>query len=460
MSKRFNQVGLAVLILCGSQAVAQPPELDVAQVEIAKVTELLEQLTLTYGRTDRRLLEPLQTLSNQLLELGRYDDAHLALDHAIQITRFSDGLYAQSQTPFLLGKVENYANRGDWLHANEAMDHLAWLLSRGENSIDKQLIDSLLSLTDLHLRGIAEDQLSQQVYHFRKAAAANQIALRAAKGAWGAADRRLPPMMYKLVVQHYMQAQAVEAGGATGSSLRTYSSSTGMTRTRRDTRQGYYYGGLRLLADMRNLYSNQEPPDLQGIALSDIYIADWSVLFSDSEGARRAYERGTQILLEAGIDGAAIDRFFQNPVLLPATVFYPSWIEAQAATFASTNEQPAASNQVATLSFQQWSPNFPTVRAPAEIELTGSQAVNDTEGAIFSFSLSGLEKVSRWHRGRYATFISVAQNLQMLQQSFLAPVDQLELQESVLALRFRPKLIDGVPQTVNATLLYQMATAD
>ena len=451
MCMRASNLILSLLVVCTTSVHAQDSSPATAAVNLDLARELVDQLSQEFGRDDYLLLEPLAQYADQLVATGSFDEAHTNLDKAAQIARLHDGLYAQSQFPFLLSKVKNYANRGDWLHARELMKHLHWLLARNENTIDASLIDYLLELSDLHLRGVAEDNFLQQGYHFRAALQPNRLAIVAGQHAWGRYDMRLPPILYKLVLQQYLQAQTVNIGGKASASLRRYSGS-GHTRSRADSRENFYFLGLGYLNEIRTIYSNQDQPDPVAVALSEMYLADWQVIFSEPEAARLGYARSFSGLLQAGIDREDINNFFAYPVMLPVAEFLIDWEAAVAAA--------PINNSQATLSFQEWSPSLPFLRAPIDDYNDDTEIKNTSQGAIFSFSLTGLEKISLWNLGRYKTAVSTAQNLEVLRHSFTSAYDQEELQQQLLEIRFRPKLINGVPQSVNATLLYQTALAN
>jgi hypothetical protein len=84
----------------------------------------------------------------------------------------------------------------------------------------------------------------------------------------------------------------------------------------------------------------------------------------------------------------------------------------------------------------------------------------DTTAAIFSFQLPGLEQIKLWNRGRLRTLVGTATNLRLLHRALPASLDAEALREEVLEMRFRPKLIDGIPQPVNATLRYELASSN
>ncbi|MCH7815969.1 MAG: hypothetical protein IIC60_05295 [Proteobacteria bacterium] len=457
MSTRILILSILGNIMAYSLACAQQPNVEDIGTEFEQSRQLLDQLTESYGRLDRRLLETLDHLSQQLIENERFGEAHEVLNQAIQNIRINDGLYAQAQYPYLIRKIENLANVRDWKKANNSMRHLAWLLNRNENIINQDLIQTILQLTDIHLWGVAEDHVRLQAYHLRSAVRLNEVALRLATNAWGRNDRRLPPIMYKQVLQIYLQSLAVDVGGHTSLTLRTYSDS-GVARSRTDVIIEQYYSGLRLLHEMRRLYREQDPLDIEAVALTDMYIADWQVLFSKAEDAAVAYRRSVDELLLAGIDQNSINLFFQNPVMLPVFDFPGSWSEANMGVVA-VPESDSSAEQETRLSFKQWSINFPFVGAPVKLGLAHVQASDPGDYAMFSFNLSGLEEVAHWYQGRYKKSISAAQDLVWLDRAFSNPIDPLALEDKIKSMRFRPKLVNGEAQSVSATLLYQFASA-
>jgi len=437
-----------------SLAVAQRLTSDEVRPPLEEIRSEVLNLQLDYGRLDPRMLEPLEQFSQQLIDAQFFNEALEVLDQAIQIVRFSEGLYSPSQFPFLIRRIETFGNQGNWVEARELIEHATWLLNRQENEINTSWLDSMLQLTDIHLWGVASDLLPLQSYHFRQAERLNSTAVRASKFALDPKDTRLPEFIYKQVLQEYLQSVAVEAGGKTSISLRRYSS-RGLAHTRRDSRASSYFSGLYKLAEIYALFESQDQPDLEGMAMVEIYLGDWQVLFGNSEAAARSYARANQLLLDAGIDQLTINRVFAEPKLLPAFNFISSWEQALAGLDARDQPSPSVED-VSNFSFRQWSPQFPYSKAPVDYGADDSLEMDD-EYAIFSFNLAGLEEGGRWHRGRFRKGVSSPRDLELLTINFREPVDRMELENSILNLNFRPKLEDGAPQSVNATLSYQFA---
>ena len=446
---RLSAVAAVVFSLACTQLLAQP---EVERAQLAQSRQLIEQLESTYGRLDPRLLESLAQLGNQLGALGEYDDANEVLDQAIQITRFSEGLFTRSQLSFQFSKIDNLIDARDWRRANRLMEYLVSLLNRRENIVDEEFIQALLRLADLHLRGVAEDGTIRQSTHIKYAARLTERTLNLAASAWGANDLRLPAILYQRVVQLHLQARAVEVGGSIGIGLRAFSGS-GLARSRGDTLLEYYFYGLSRLGQIRNIYLNQETPMPEAVAFADVYIGDWQVLFSNQEGAERSYLSAYNGFRSANIEQQAINRFFHSPILLPAISLYNNWEEANAASNIDVGKE-VNTLDIANLSVTPWSVNFSHVSSPIEFDTSTPGPAGFREMAEYSLILAGLEKVYRWHRGRLITSISTAQNLRPVRAQGLGPEAQFEIEARIKSIRFRPKLIDGVAQAVSAKLFY------
>ena len=427
--------------------------LEEIQRELDRDLANLHQLESEYGRLDRRMLEPLDLFSRSLIENERFTQAHDILDQAIQIIRISEGLYSQSQFPFLIRHIENHVNRGVWVNAREEMQHLDWLIKRGDNAINEELVATILDLIDIHLRGVADDFVANQSDHFRKAENLTNFVGRVARFNYEAGDVRIPAIMYKKVVQMYLQAVAVEAWGSTGLSLRSYSN-TGYAISRSDARISLYYSGLRSLTVIRDLYMQRENPDLEGAGFAYFYIGDWEVLFNNPDAAGRAYKQGHNLLTAAGRTEEEINLYTSQAQMLPLIEFHGSFESALAASQDANTIDGEGSNT--NFTFKQWSSQFPRTVAPVDYD-EREVGLDEREYAIFSFNLLGLEQARRWYRGRLKKNVSSPRNLELINREITRSIDWLELTESIRDLHYRPKLVNGEAQTVSATLYFQLA---
>ena len=160
-------------------------------------------------------------------------------------------------------------------------------------------------------------------------------------------------------------------------------------------------------------------------------------------------------MLESGQTQEAINRFTSQPKMLPLLDFYAT-LDSAAALDSDSIAAAESDSSISNFTFRQWSSQFPKASAPIR---RGLQEFNQRDGeyAMFSFNLVGMDRANRWYRGRYKRNISSPQNLELVRQQISSSVDMVELAESIKDFHYRPKFINGEPQTVNATLVFQLA---
>lgn len=426
----------------------------------------LEELTLSrallndqqnrFGPLDSRLIEPLEQLADELMRLNRFDEAHALLDRAMQIARVEDGLYTEIQRPLLAKKIENFANRGDWDSARENMGHLLWLYTNKSLHVDQVLIDDLLELSRSHLRALAEDNSELQGFHFRQSSRIRWLALGVAETLWGKTDERLVPIIYEHLRQFHLQTVALWRGGSTSYSLRQIAPGSGIIRDRSDVNESFYLTGLGLLDNLYSIYAESESPDPEAIAMTNVYLADWHILFDQPKAATETYRQAYQELLASGVDAALANELFSQPMVIPDIEFYAS-VEAAIAAQRNRMVTVGEGNSDAYLSFSEWSAALPNVRSPIPSNAADSETAN-SNFALFSFNLAGVNKVSRWYSHRFSSTVSMIQQAEILAHYLQSPPEEGRLLEKLKSLTFRPKLVDGGPQQATGRLKYHLAT--
>lgn len=439
------------------QAEAQQTDPAALHRELERSRQLVFSLETPTNHHNPRLAEPLLQMAENLMRLGEYGEAHATLDRGMQIVRINEGLYTRGQLPFLRKKIENYANAGDWESARSQLQHLFWLYRTKSRVIDTELIDDLLNLSALHLRGVAEDGLDYQSYHLRRSASANWLALAAGESLWGKTDERLVPVLYSLVKNYHLQAAAVERGGRVAYELRQITPGSDMVRERIDARHFYYFTGLRLLRQLRGIYEEADPPNAEGLAMSNLYLADWQTMFSRNSEALASYKLAYDGLAQAGVDDGLMQAYFSQPTLLPAADFYPRLMTAMEQRNAEQNHPVQVANATAaeTLYFNEWSASFPYVRKPSQ--LAGRQSL-ESNFALFSFNLAGVTEITHWINGRREQEFASIQEARIVQPALESEDQQEQLLKRLDYLRFRPRLDAGVPRDATTTLMYQIAS--
>lgn len=425
--------------------------------DLARARALLSEQQDRFGAMDARLIEPIEQLADQLIALNQFQEAHGLLDRAIQITRVEGGLYTELQRPLLSKKVNNLANRGEWDNARDNMEHLFWLYAEKSTHLDQDLVEDLLQLSRLHLRGLAEDSSARQGYHFRRSAQIRWIALGVAKSLWGETDERLAPIVYEQLRQLHLQTAALWRGGGTSYALRQVAPGSSIMQDRSDVDELFYVTGLGLLNDLHGIYAQGEAVNPEGIAMSNVYLADWHILYGRAELAMETYRQAYQELLAVGIESQLLDEFFAQPLVIPDTGFYA---DVEAAVVAQRNKIVTENNgnNASYLSFNEWSAAMPNVRNPLASQIPEEQD-RDSNFALFSFSLAGVNKVSRWYSHRFVSTINMIEQAELLSHYLDSPSEdeELVLLDKLNRLTFRPKLVGGEPQQVSGRLKYHLA---
>lgn len=447
---------LALLMTASIRLTAQPASSLSLGEQLQRSQALLYELEGSYSNDDPRLTEPLYQIAQDLMAIGRRGEAHTALDRAMQIVRINEGLYTSAQLPYLKMKIENLADWRDWDRARNQLQHLFWLYRTKSRYIDATLINNLQDLSQIHLRGVMEDGNEYQSYHFRRAVSANWLALSAGEALWSKQDQRLIPIIYDLLKHYHMQSVAIRSGGRTGYELRQIAPGTDWVRDRVDVQRYFYFTGQGLLNQLNDIYANAEPADPEGLAMANLYMADWQVLFSRDIEALENYQMAYQGLEQAGVAPELLDQFFGKPTLLPESEFHPSLQQALAARSQVAARSPEQTSIETTnqLYFAEWSSSFPFIRKPDQYM---RDPVLESNFALFSFNLAGVPDISQWVGGRDAALFSSIQEATLVEPQPRSENQVESLMKKLETLRFRPSLHAGLPQESDATLLYQLA---
>lgn len=81
----------------------------------------------------------------------------------------------------------------------------------------------------------------------------------------------------------------------------------------------------------------------------------------------------------------------------------------------------------------------------------------EADFALFSFSLTGLNEVSRWINGSFRKGIGVAERIEILELQGGSPDSEAGFLSKLHSLRFRPSMQDGMPTTTSGKIRYVVA---
>ena len=113
-------------------------------------------------------------------------------------------------------------------------------------------------------------------------------------------------------------------------------------------------------------------------------------------------------------------------------------------------------NANAFLSFSEWSSSLPNVRSPIQ-DFASDAAELDSNFALFSFSLAGVNKVSRWYSHRFVSTVNMIEQAELLAYFLESPPEEQLLLAKLNSLTFRPKLFNGEPEQATGRLKYHFA---
>jgi len=421
--------------------------------EREQLQQQLSELESTLGRHDPALIETLSALANSSAHLNLYSEASTLLDRSLQIQRLSLGLFSTEQIPLILTKMDIDARAGDWETVNGSIEYLYWLLMEKNVSEGEALIDNLIQLSEFHLRGVLGDTADQQAHHYQQASKFTYQALAISKESLGVHAPRVIDLNYSLVKQIYLQSAAVERGDDTAYALRAVVPGSKWVRPRRVAQSRYYSAGLRLLNDIREILIQSKEDPAESLAMLDIYIADWHLLF-DQNQAEMVYKNAFVSLQEAEVGTNELDLLFATPKILPIPALHVTVSDALTNNYlAQTREQAEQANGY--LYFQNWLDAMSVISFPAISPSPGLANQNDLIEVRLRFRLDSLNRVSRWIGGRYRTNMSVAKEFDFL-RSDVGPSSDIEsVDERLRLLHFRPRLENGIALPSEATLLYR-----
>ena len=89
-------------------------------------------------------------------------------------------------------------------------------------------------------------------------------------------------------------------------------------------RRGLYFTGMALLNTIQRVYQSADAPNREGLAMSQLYLAHWQLIFNRPEEALTSYRLAYRGLIEAEIEPGLINDLFSPPLVLPAPEFFPS----------------------------------------------------------------------------------------------------------------------------------------
>jgi len=316
--------------------------------------------------------EILADRARQAMMDGRYPEAELQLDQALQIIRVSQGLHNPAQLALVDQLLETLLLQGKWEEFDQKLDYISWLNGRINADNPDQLANGLLRQSDWHRAAAGVIQRSQSAWYLIQGKYLNWQAVSILENQYGKQDTRLAPVLYQIVLEHYYQSVLNERRGTTSYEFKSDDKSiaNGWMLSRNESVRRSYRIGRENLQRIRDLYSVAPGVARSTDALLQIYQADWEFLHGNNRLALELYQDAYFELLAAGIGESEVEGFFNQLIKLPAQVLQTDWLE------------PEMPDNELVLEFYVWSTLYPGVETPAKFLQPPFQPYSDDSSRV------------------------------------------------------------------------------
>ncbi|MBT3531003.1 MAG: tetratricopeptide repeat protein [Gammaproteobacteria bacterium] len=380
--------------------------------------------------------ETLMDEGRDLLEDGRYMDAEKILSEAVQNIKINYGLDSPFQLPAVNLLGEALIAQGNWIALDRQLAYFEWI---NDNHYDKD-IEVFLRWTEvlsrLYLAAAADIHSQSNAHYLITAKNLNWRAVSAIESKFGKESLRLAPWLYNIVLIHYYQSDLSNRRGLTSYTYKTESPEivSGWALGKNESLQKSYGIGRELLQRIRVLYRNSELASVESNALSQIYQADWELLFGKNRTAMNMYNSAYNNLQSAGYEAQELDNLFSQVQVLPEQNLQLDLNER-----IDSGSENGSEN---ILSFTVWSPIFPATELPAK-ELPGLSAQNRDGIALVRFDLI-TQQPDLLESGEVSLEPSMeVNNFQFLRSFPDWDLTKSQVEREVSRLHFRPLIQDG-----------------
>ena len=449
------------LLFASAAAFAQDPTAENLRTieELEAAQEILIAAEAETDRYSMELVEPIEQLANRMMALNQFEEADELLDRAVQITRVNSGLHTPAQLSLIRKRIDNFSNRQAWDDARDQMNYLFTYYLRVPVLLNESLLQDFLVLTNQHLRGATEDSRIERGRHLSRVYQLNWAMISTARKLYGENSPELVPYLYRQVQHFYLFKKGNDAGGRATTNANYYYPLNGNTRgwAKFSTRARFYREGLRLLAQIRSIYNANGPEYAEALAMSELYIGDWFMLFDHAGLAMDSYESAYASLRAAGFSDGRINALFGMPRILPVQQFYPSVdaalqnLPAVAADF----QGEEGNTLVHDLSLVEWSADYPTLRTPID---SFTRSSDDSTVALLSFDLPANNEATFLYKHRFKQSVGMAVNPELVQGFTGMTFGSEQALSRLEQLRFRPRMVNGKTVSSRSRLRYEIGS--
>ena len=275
-----------------------------AELQLAASIAEIERQTTRY---DRSLAQPLMLLGDALSGQGKYAEALPAYEQARHVIRVNDGLHTPAQVEIVYREANTLAAMGEIAKANARQEYAYETLFRNHPRYDDALVPGILHLAAWYERTF-NIFAARGLYEY-----AALIVLRT----HGESDPGLIPAL-KGLARTYREERfpVAQVPAEPDNSIEAVGPSGFPVNDRPITVNRFAEGERALVQIVRITQANPSAAPLD-VALAELDLADWYLLFDNDERAITIYVHARQLMrLHAGLDEPQIDAYFKPPQAL------------------------------------------------------------------------------------------------------------------------------------------------
>ena len=376
-------------------------------------------------------------LANALaaIENKQFRDAGQFISDALQVIKVNHGLLSTKQFPALQLLAATDLAQQDWQGFDQHLAYFEWLLKKLAVSDFEAFLSGSQILHSLYLDAAATGNNPNNAHYLIAAKQLNWRAVTAIELTHGKDSLRLAPWLYNIVLTHYYQSTLTRRRGLTSYDYKSTTPEivSGWTLSKNESLEQSFGIGQELLLRIRTLYASSIMASPMTDALMLLYMADWELLFSRNSEALEFYRSAYALVKNTNSDAAALNAWFNQPVIIPRRNFADSW-------------QPD-SRSSSVIDFIAWSAVFPGAQRPDQIIELAMQPVGKYSASVrfdlvpgttasATTAVTGVEASSNRH-------FSVINNLSL---EAITPDNELVARQArsrIAELQFRPLLVDG-----------------
>ena len=282
------------------------------QQDIDRYAEEVESIESREGRYDFALIEPLRMLAATQLQANLFSDAGRSVDRAIQIARFSDGLYTPVQYPLLKLEIEIELARSNWKQINEKLEHYTWLISQQYTGKVRSRLEQARWIADVRIKAYYGDSDEMRAPHLIKATYLRETAVQYAQVMRQTKDPLYGELLFDLASIYRLEAEAIRQGGSTGYQLRRLFPGLDIVEEKRPALDKRYRVGLEKLESLKQIIQKEHSFDSDAVAMINLYLADWHDYFGHEEEREHAFVMAMASLAVAGLNKNTLRTFLDQ----------------------------------------------------------------------------------------------------------------------------------------------------